>query len=272
MTFIAPLQSRALLELSGGEVVSFLQNLVTCDVEGLKANEATFGALLTPQGKILFDFFLLRNEDGFLLDVDSEVRDDLAKRLMFYKLRADVSIKNSDKLVSASWAGENQNGFIDPRSSLLGTRIYSANQTTTATEEDWQTMRIAVGMPHSGLDFELGSTFPHEVLMDQFGGVDFTKGCYVGQEVVSRMHHRGTTRSRVVCVEGTGGSLPIAGTELLADDRTIGTMGSASHNKGLATVRLDRLKTATEAGTEITVSGMALIFSRPQFANYEWPL
>ncbi len=273
MTNSAHLTSRALLMLSGNEVVGFLQNLVTCDVEKLTVGQANFGALLSPQGKILFDFFLIKREDGFLLDIDAQSRADLTKRLMFYKLRADVKIESVDQNIIAIWNDNKDLGDSDPRFSGMGHRLYGENITTNSKEADWHQMRIAIGMPHSGEDFELGTAFPHEVLMDQFGGVDFTKGCYVGQEVVSRMQHRGTTRKRIVCVQSfQNNSLPTSHPEILSEERAIGLLGSTSAAIGIALVRLDRMDAAVKSGNAVEAEGIELSFTRPQFASYEWPL
>lgn len=273
MTRIALLESRSLLRISGADVIDFLQNLVTCDVEGLSVGDATFGALLTPQGKILFDFFLLRDASGFLLDTEHGARDALVKRLTFYKLRADVSIEVVDDLnVYAAWDGDVQIGFSDPRLAGLGNRIYAKEWEANSSENDWNAHRTQLGVPQSGSDFNLGDPFPHEVLMDQFSGagVDFAKGCYVGQEVVSRMHHRGTARSRWVRVNAEA-DLPPKGTPILAGERTIGTMGGSSGFDGLATMRLDRAKLALDNSTPIEADRVALVVKIPEFVDFDWP-
>ncbi len=273
MIHIAHLESRALLRLHGSEVVSFLQNLITCEVESLGVDGAGFGALLTPQGKILFDFFVLREEQGFLLDVEKDQRAELAKRLTFYKLRADVSIENLEDKIFASWGEESLPGTTDPRTPSLGARSFGEEFTANCDEADWNAMRIKQAMPQSGLDFALESAFPHEVLMDQFGGVDFIKGCYVGQEVVSRMQHRGNVRKRVVCVSAHNGeALPEFGNDIVAGERSLGNMGSSLGDTGLAIIRLDRMAKALSDNVPITSAGVALTFSRPEYASYEWPV
>ena len=272
MIHTALLESRSLLRLHGEDTVSFLQNLITCDVENLALGEAAFGALLTPQGKILFDFFVIKQEHGFLFDVDEDSRTDLAKRLKFYKLRADVTIEPNKGNVFGNWGKGELEGAIDPRDNSMGTRSYNEAIATNASESDWHEWRIKVGMPQSNLDYPLGEAFPHEVLMDQFGGVDFTKGCYVGQEVVSRMQHRGTTRKRIVIVTSKNeDALPPAGTEIVTEDRAIGSMGSNAGSIGLAIVRLDRMQKAISGGVSIEADKIPLSFSRPSFANYKWP-
>ena len=279
MELIAPLPSRALLRLDGGDVVHFLQNLITCDVERLEEGAATFGALLTPQGKILFDFFLLHDSNSFVIDVEASQRDALAKRLTFYKLRADVQITLDDRPVFAGWGGGDNGdsgaGFIDPRLADMGWRAYGTVDGTNSDEAAWHAHRIGLGMPQAGLDFEFGDAFPHEALMDQIGddngGVDFTKGCYVGQEVVSRMQHRGTARSRFVIVSARQALSPeVTGQALSADGKRIGTMGSTDGNAGLALVRVDRATTAISADNPVLLDGKQVQLVPPAFITFDW--
>ena len=281
MNLIAQLTSRALLRLEGSDVLGFLQNLITNDVENLDDGQARFGALLTPQGKVLFDFIVRREGDGYILDVERVQRDALAKRLSFYKLRADVQISNDDRNVFAGWADPSspssssapETGFADPRHAGLGWRVYADDLKVNSDEHEWHRNRIALGVPQSGMDFELESVFPHDALMDQMeeGGIDFSKGCYVGQEVVSRMQHRGTARNRFVIVSSSG-ALPdnVLGQNIVAGGRRIGTMGSHIDNKGLALVRIDRVGAVLKSGTPVLLENVALEVKIPEFVNYEW--
>ena len=269
----APLTSRSLLRLAGSEAIAFMQNLITCDIEHLQPDQATFGALLTPQGKVFFDFIVLRENDALIIDVDGSQRGDLMKRLSFYKLRADVTISDDPRKVFAIWGGESSTGFNDPRHTGMGSRLFAESHASNATEDDWHALRISLGMPHSGLDFDLASLFPHDALMDQFetGGVDFSKGCYVGQEVVSRMHHRATARNRFVQISTKADRLADPGTEITADGRKIGTMGSHAGNLGMALVRVDRVQSAVEAGVPITIGEQEVDLKRPAFAKFDFP-
>jgi len=279
MQYIAPLTSRSLLRLEGSDADSFLQNLITCDVENLAEGAARFGALLTPQGKILFDFIIMRECDGFILDIETEQRDALMKRLTFYKLRADVQISVDDRPVFASWfdaTAQPQSsppGFADPRHAKLGWRHYGDVPGSNSDETAWHKNRIKLGIPQSGSDFELGSLFPHDALMDQLqdGGIDFSKGCYVGQEVVSRMQHRGTARNRFVMVEASHPFPPGAtGSSLTADGKRVGTMGSSVETTGLALVRVDKIATAMAAGHPIKSDEAEIQLTIPDFANFGW--
>ena len=134
---------------------------------------------------------------------------------------------------------------------------------------EWHAFRIANGIVESGADYELGDAFPHDVLLDQMGGVGFKKGCYVGQEVVSRMQHRGTARRRMLIVSGD--ALPLPGTEITANSRPIGTLGSTAHGKGLAILRIDRIKDALDAGTSIEAGGMPVSVAIPSWASFTYP-
>lgn len=284
----ARLDGRAFISVTGEAASKFLQSLVTCDVEHLAPGEAQFGALLAPQGKIMFDFFVVRTEAGFLIDVTAPMRDDLVKRLTFYKLRAKVAIEptESPSGVFAIWDGKPEDvpagGMIvrDPRLADLGYRLY-ADTAPEGEVGDYAAHRIAVGMPEGspeegGGDFVYGDAFPHEVLMDQFPGVDFTKGCYVGQEVVSRMQHRGTARKRVIMVEG---ELPAPGatieTTSEAGDETggkpVGTMGRSSGTTGLAMLRLDRVREALDAGQSIGADGKTMTAKLQPWVKFGWP-
>ncbi len=255
------LENRSLVRIDGAEAVEFLQNLVTCDVEILSEGEATFGALLTPQGKILFDFFCVRTADGFLFDIDASLRPGFIKRIMFYRLRAPVEIAAvDDRRIYAIWDGEpdDPDTITDPRHAAMGFRMIAREFDTNADADNYRAHRIAFGMPEGGLDYAYGDAFPHDAMMDQFeskgAGVAFEKGCYVGQEVVSRMKHRGTARRRIVMVSADT-DLPPPGTSIDAGGKSIGTLGSTSGNNGLAMARIDRLAKAEEimtAGVKIT--------------------
>ena len=216
---VALLPDRAIVTVTGEEAENFLQGVVTCNVATLPEGEARLGALLTPQGKIQFDFLVSRIEGGFRLDTLAERAADLAKRLSLYRLRAKVAIAADPTVaVAAAWDGAQTTAETararDGRLGELGERFYASEGafSADATEADYHAHRIGLGVPEGGRDFAFADAFPHEALMDQLGGVDFRKGCYVGQEVVSRMQHRGTARTRIVPVLYTDGPAPEPGT------------------------------------------------------------
>ena len=207
----ARLDGRSVILLSGEPARDFLQGLVTADVESLQTGAASNTALLTPQGKILFEFIVFAaGNNRFLIDCPAETAAELAKRLMFYRLRAKVDIAAEPEVaVVALWGGDEAPfgaAFRDPRLAALGWRVILPKIELEALLAEFETVgeaayhahRIAHGVAELGQDYESGAVFPHEADLDQLGGVDFSKGCYVGQEVVSRMHHRGTARSRCI--------------------------------------------------------------------------
>ncbi len=274
----ARLDDRAIVSVSGPDAEHFLQNIVTADLDALPAGEAKPSALLTPQGKILFDFLISRNgADAFRLECRADIADDFIRRLTLYKLRAKVEISKQDEsLVAVSWgsesgASENDSSWLrDTRfpQTAPAWRSYEARNADADTEE-WHAFRVANGIAESGSDFALGDAFPHDVLLDQVGGVGFRKGCYVGQEVVSRMQHRGTARRRVLIVAGE--NLPAPGTEITVNGRSIGTLGSTAGGKGLAILRIDRVKDALDADAPIEAGVAPVTVAIPAWATFTYP-
>ena len=284
---IAQLADRGVVRVTGADAEKLLQGIVSNDMELLASQPAIHAALLTPQGKILFDFFVVRAGDGFLLEVARDKAADLAKRLNLYKLRAKVDIQDvsEDYRVLALWgpspsAREEAAGtvsFADPRLPALGSRILAdvrsargkvaAADALDAAPEDYHAHRIALGVPEGGKDYVLGDTFPHEADLDQLGGVSFSKGCFVGQEVVSRMQNRGNVRKRVVPIDGEG---PLAsGAEVTAGTAAIGTVGSVSGRSALALLRLDRAAEAKAKGQILTADGVPFTLRKPDWATFD---
>ena len=277
----ALLPDRGVVKVSGEDARTFLNGLITTDVTELRPGSGRFGALLTPQGKIIVDFLITaapgRHGGGFLFDCPRALAQTLADKLSFYKLRAKVTIENlSDGFaVLAAWGGEvaprPDLTFADPRDTALGLRILTKEElkkvagligAELADSEAYEAQRIAAGVPRGGLDFAYGDAFPHETNMDRLNGVDFDKGCYVGQEVVSRMQHRGSARTRMVKVL-LEGPRPETGVSILAGSKVVGTMGSASGTIGLALIRTDRVADALATGLSLTAGGIALRLAEP---------
>jgi folate-binding protein YgfZ len=276
------LADRGVVKVSGVDARDFLNGLVTTDVAPLRPGLGRFGALLTPQGKIVVDFMITEapsgHGGGFLIDCPRALAQGLSDKLGFYKLRAKVAVENlSDSLgVLAAWDGDPaitpDLAFADPRNAALGWRIVVpaefAQKVADLIGADlvdasaYEAHRIASGVPRGGLDFMYGDAFPHETNMDRLHGVDFDKGCYVGQEVVSRMQHRGTARTRTVRVILEGPS-PEPGTAILAGDKPVGTIGSTAGRNGLALIRIDRAADALQAGTPLTSGGLAIRLAEP---------
>ncbi|AZO24832.1 folate-binding protein [Mesorhizobium sp. M1E.F.Ca.ET.045.02.1.1] len=279
----ALLKDRALISVSGPDAEHFLQNILTTDLDTLAAGEAKPGALLTPQGKILFDFLISRAGDiGFRLECRADIADDFLRRLMLYRLRAKAEIaKQNQVFVTVAWDGDSNASLSDSAGADSTTladsrfRNVAVGRVYGSAAEDgdpgaWQALRIANGIAESGSDYQLGDAFPHDVLLDETGGVGFRKGCYVGQEVVSRMQHRGTARRRVL-IASADGSLPASGTELTVAGRPVGALGSVSGKTGLAIARIDRVKAALDAGEKIMAGDVAVTLAIPAWAKFTFP-
>ena len=315
---------RAVISVNGEGALAFLHNLLTCDVAALGQGQAAYGALLSPQGKILHDMFVFNAGEQVLIDCAAEQRAALLQKLMMYKLRAKLTITARDDLEVA--VGEE--GYIDPRNAEMGRRFFAARGTfeevplspvagspsalrapppaelgggrnnldfvQTATSRSpnllgelseglrgpslpnaialpqrgggigsYDTARISLGLADSVQDIGTNALFPHEANLDQFGGVNFTKGCYVGQEVVSRMQHRGTARSRVLPVTGQGLT---KGASITSADKSIGEILSTSSTNALALIRLDRLGDAT---APLMSNAVTLKVQKPDWIKYD---
>ena len=236
------LASRALVRVSGVEAATFLQGLLTQDVLSADAARWRFAALLSPQGKILFDMLILRKESAFWLDVRANMVEALIKRLGLYRLRAKIDILDASLTHHVSVGEEPLQGLAapDPRHAGLGWRSLGEGPAPGGNESRWHARRIALGVPEGGVDFAFGDIFPHEANMDRLHGLDFKKGCYVGQEVVSRVEHRGLARRRFLRM-GYDGASPEPGMPLMANGVELGVTGSSANGICLALVRLDRL-------------------------------
>ena len=305
---------RAVISISGEGALAFLHNLLTCDVANLGQGQAAYGALLSPQGKILHDVFVFNAGDQILLDCALEQRDALLQKLMMYKLRAKLTITARDDLEVA--VGDE--GYVDPRNAQMGHRFFAANgafrpaiapsalrappqaelgggrnvlgfeQIATSRSpnllgelseglrgpslppaqggggiESYDAARITLGLADSVQDIGTNTLFPHEANLDQFGGVNFTKGCYVGQEVVSRMQHRGTARSRILPVTGQGLT---KGASITSGDKAIGEILSTTSTNALALIRLDRL---AEATSPLLSNAVTVKVQKPAWIKYD---
>jgi len=281
----ALLADRGIIKLSGEDARPFLDGLVTSSIETVTPQRAGYAALLSPQGKILFDFLVFATPDALLLDCSLALAPALAKRLGFYKLRAKVTIAEETNALSvvAFWDGAmpaHGPALADPRLAALGYRAIVPRDTVDAVIADsgatrveadaFGAHRIACGVPRGGIDFAYGDTFPHEADMDQLNGVDFKKGCYVGQEVVSRIEHRGTARTRIVPVTFEGFA-PEPGTIVMAGEKEAGRLGSTADGRGLAMLRLDRIADAHAAGEVLTAAHCVLQVHQPAWASFSVP-
>lgn len=273
---IAAIAGRARITLTGDDASHFLQNLVTCDVEALATGSVQPGALLTPQGKILFSFLISRDgSDGFRLECAASSAVALVQRLKLYKLRSKVEISVQDQAdVRVSWNSDSSASRDESpswnRDLRFGSTEVWRGYGPAAADADtaaFDALRIAHGVAEAGTDFLEGDAFPHDAGFDQNGGVAFSKGCYVGQEVVSRMQHRGTARRRIVQVTSRA-ALPETGADIMAGGKPSGRLGTVAGSQGLALVRLDRIAAAMASGDTVTAGDAALTITIPAGATY----
>ena len=266
------LPDRAFVKIAGADAEHFLQNLITTDLGVLAESELRPGALLTPQGKILFDFLISRDGDGFLIDIPADQIDAFIRRMTMYKLRSPVTIEALPvKGATVTW-GESADGVADHRFALAGTELRRQVGRTgdPADREGYDALRILHGVPESGADYALQDAFPHDVLFDKSGGVSFRKGCYVGQEVVSRMQHRSTARRRVVILSADA-SLPATGTEITISGKPIGALGTVAGDRALAIVRIDKAGEAMAAGEPILAGDVPVTVTLPSWSGLTFP-
>ena len=236
---IARLDSRALIAVTGPEARPFLHNLLTQDVETLGENELRFGALLSPPGRLLFDLFILGQADGVLLDVAAARREALIQRLSMYRLRAQVQVAADDRPVFAAWPDAPDGFMIDPRTPLMGGRR-NGEATPDAAEADYDAHRLSVGVPDPAADAPQDKTYPIEADFDLLNGIDFHKGCFVGQETTSRMKRRGAIKNRMLPLDFDGPP-PAFGAEVLKGDLRAGEVLSGRDGSVMALLRIDRL-------------------------------
>lgn len=281
------LVDRGVIRVSGDDARDFLDNIVTNAMGAVTAGRAGYGGLLTPQGKIIGDFLIVAVPDdeggGFLLDCPLLQTGELMKKLKLYRLRARVALDDlgeTTAVIAATDGGvlpaDAGLSYADPRLPELGGRAIvdrdGADELADAPMADYHARRIALGIPDGGRDFLYGDAFPHEALFDQLGGVSFRKGCYIGQEVVSRMQHRGTARSRVVPIVFDDGVDPEDGVEASAGAKPIGRVGSCANGRGLALLRLDRVADALAAGQRLEAGGLAFTLApKPAFIRFPYP-
>jgi hypothetical protein len=285
----ALLPDRGVVKVAGDDARHFLNGLISNDMGKVAPGVARFGALLTPQGKIIVDFIVAEagpdDGGGFFLDCPRALAPALKDKLTFYKLRAKVTVDDLSAAlgVMAVWDGAALSEFglsyADPRLPALGTRTIlppdlapeaAADIGATLADADaYNAHRIALGVPRGGEDFMYGDAFPHEADMDQLAGVDFDKGCYVGQEVVSRVEHRGSARSRIVPVAFE--LAPAPGQPVMAGEKEVGTLMSTAKGHGLAFVRLDRVADALAASTPLLCGNLPVRVVKPDWARFAWP-
>lgn len=259
------LSNRALLRASGDDVRTFLQGLVTHDVLPAVEGEAVFTALLTPQGKVLFDFFLIPADRGFLVDCDAAAAPALLKRLTLYKLRAKVELRAEPDLAVA--LGETAGAIasvVDPRHKELPPRAIVRRVEGQKADDHYDALRLSLGVPEFAKDFSGDEVFLLDVNYDALNAVSYKKGCFVGQEVTSRMKRKGEIRKRTL-IATYDGPAPAKGASVMAGENSIGEILSGRDGSALALIRLDRLKAAQNERRMLTADGCNVRISFPAY-------
>jgi folate-binding protein YgfZ len=283
---IALLPDRGVVSITGEDARKYLQGVISNDINLIDKQPALHAGMLSPQGKILFDFFVVKTPEGFVLETARSKAPELAERLKMYRLRSKVEVEDASPnfTVAAIWGGpyaprgegKPPLWFADPRRPELGYRelatldsdwALGGEDCDSATQEEYHAYRISLGVPEGGRDYAFGDTFVHEALFDQLNGVSFKKGCYVGQEIVARMQNRGTARRRVVPIIADG-ELPPSGAAITAAGVEIGTLGSTAGNRGLAPVRIDRAAEFKEKGEALHAGDVEVRIELPSWATF----
>ena len=236
---VARLDSRALIAVTGADARTFLHGLLTQDVESLSPGEVRYGALLGPQGRLLFDLFLYGTDGGVLIETAADRRDGLLQRLSLYRLRARVELAPDPRRAFVAWGDAEASWPADPRLAGLGRRGLAEDHPADASEADWRRRQLEHGVPDAA-DFAPDSDYPIECDLDLLNGIDFQKGCFIGQETTSRMKRRGVIKTRLVPIVFDG-SPPPFGAEILNGDLRAGEVRSGSEGRAMSLLRLDRM-------------------------------
>jgi len=268
------------VRVSGDDAAHLLDSLITNAMQRIDQGGAIHAGLLSPKGRVEFDFFVTRCGDDFLIETTRDQVDALIKRLTLYRLRAKVTFEDVSEnyVMVASLDGSidapaDAIAYTDPRHPCLGQRILwpvaqrDQLPSSIGGPATYAAHRIGLGVPEAGEDYALGEAFPHEAMYDLLGSVDFAKGCFVGQEVVSRMHHLGSPKSRIIAVRAD--KALSEGARIMAGETQVGTVGSVDGKLGLALVRLDRALAARTAGTALMVGDAKAELAPPDWADID---
>ncbi|WP_019223342.1 YgfZ/GcvT domain-containing protein [Bartonella rattaustraliani] len=270
--------NRKIIKVTGEEATDFLQTLITTDVKKISPQEIFPGALLSPQGKVIADFLISKIEDGYLIDIVASLADSFQKRLLLYKLHKKVEITQPlQELVTVFWNNEAESlnfdsSFLDKRfpqkekvSRIYGKISFFAQE----YHNTWNQLRVRYGIAESDQDYEIGKVFPHDINYDQINGLSFNKGCYIGQEIVSRMHHRHTARRRILVVKSQHELTP--GSNVEAGTKVLGSLKTCAKNEALALMRIDHVKEAMDNDISFTVQDVPVTISIAENMNFTFP-
>jgi folate-binding protein YgfZ len=298
MSEVCHLEDRAIIGVSGSDAHGWLQGLITNDIDLLSEDQSIYAALLTPQGKVLFDFFLIADGETILIDCEKSRSAELIKRLTLYKLRSAVEISAKPDLSVLAFFGEQSvalsglaesvagatqqafgdTAFVDPRLANMGVRVIGDLQRIASYLEtegivlgemaSYHQHRLALGVANGSSDIRPDNAFVLESNLDEMNGVSFSKGCYVGQEVTARTKHKGTLRKRILPLSSAE-PLPAAPAPIVAGSSEIGTLLSGNGGRGLGLIRLDRWQAAQESGTALMIDGQNVEISMPRWLASE---
>ena len=288
-TGYVPLQNRSVITVSGEDAATFLQGLITVDSEKLEEKTAVYGCLLSPQGKFAYDFILWRaGSDQFWIDTEAERAPDLAKRLRLFKLRSKVTLGMLENVFVAAVFGDGVNDlglgsdhvtFIDPRHADLGKRLIATDENevrraleakglTALPAPHYENQRLALGIPDGSRDMEVDKSTMLECNIDQLGGVDWNKGCFMGQELTARTRYRGLVKKRLVPLT-VDGPLPDYGTAVTLDGKSVGETRTGFGNQVLALMRLNGIDSVQESGEAFTVGEAKATLALPDWLRLE---
>lgn len=272
------LKNRKIIKVTGEEATDFLQVLITTDVTKIGSQEILPGALLSPQGKVIADFLIGKREDGYFIDIVVSLADILYKRLLLYKLHKKVEITQPlQELVTVSWNNESNSlnfdsSFIDKRFPQKEKIIRNYGEIPFLVSEycdNWNRLRVRYAIAESDKDYEIGKVFPHDINYDQINGLSFNKGCYIGQEIVSRMHHRRTIRRRILVVKSQH-ELTL-GSSVKAGSKILGYLGTCVANEALILTRIDHVKEAIDHNIPFTAENIPVTISIAENMNFTFP-
>lgn len=256
---------RSLIRVAGADALEFLNNLLTQNVEALADTGVLYGALLTPQGKIIADMFIWADGDGVILDVDAARGAELLRRLTMYKLRAQVTLEDVSTASDVLWAPEAFEGAKrDPRLDALGWRALGTRSAASPGDAEYDAFRSTLGVPDLARDAAPEELFALEALLEELHGVDFQKGCFVGQENVSRMKRRATTRKKF-CPVVVDGDAPSYGTPIRAGEAELGSIRTGASGRAIALLRLDRALEAAEKGEPLAAGAQPIRLDPPDW-------
>jgi folate-binding protein YgfZ len=247
--FFVRLKNRGAVIVSGPDQRAFLQGLITNDINLLDTLPCIYACLLTPQGKFLYDFFVTKQGDGLHLECEGGARtQDLMNRLNHFKLRSKVTLELSDNIDIYYTSVQTDEGYADPRHTALGFRTRLKPDLPEQDFSDWDSLRISLTIPDGSRDLDIEKSTLEDARIDMLNGVSYTKGCYLGQELTARIHHRGLAKRHLYALQTPEQFLPAPGADITSNGKVIGEMKSSCGSIGLALIRDDAVDLLPQEG------------------------